>query len=92
MAYCFLTRLNVGDYEAWKPMFNQDGPGARAAAKQHTLLRDADSPGEVFILVEFDTEAKAREGREKLVASGVLERFPDKDLPRIVEVAETKTR
>ena len=24
-----LTRINVGDYDTWKPLFDQDHPGAR---------------------------------------------------------------
>jgi hypothetical protein len=39
-----LTRINVGDYERWKPMFDQDAPGTRAAATGHRILRDADEP------------------------------------------------
>jgi hypothetical protein len=42
-----LTRINVGDYERWKPMFDQDTPGTRAEAKGHRILRNADEPNEV---------------------------------------------
>ena len=90
MAY-FLTRLNVGDYDAWKPQFDSDGPGARKGAAGHRLFRNADNPAEVFILVEFATVEDARAGREKLLASGVLDRFADKDLPRIVEQSDAAT-
>jgi hypothetical protein len=90
MAY-FLTRLNVGDYDAWKPNFDQDGPGARSSGKGHRLFRNVDSPGEVFILVEFSSVEDAKAGREKLVASGVLDRFADKDMPKIVEESEAIT-
>jgi hypothetical protein len=90
MAY-FLTRLNVGDYDSWKPMFDQDGPGARRDAKGHRLFRNVDDPGEVYILVEFGTAEEAKEGRERLLASGVLDRFEDKSGPTIVEEAEAVT-
>jgi hypothetical protein len=90
MAY-FLTRLNVGDYNVWKPNFDSDGPGARKGAIGHRLFRNADNPAEVFILVEFASVEDAREGREKLMASGVLHRFADKDLPRIVEESDAVT-
>lgn len=83
-----LTRINVGDYERWKPMFDQDQPGARAEAKGHRILRNADDPGEVFVLIEYASTAQAKAGREKLLASGVLDRFEDKTLPTILEVAE----
>ncbi len=85
----FLTRLNVGDYDAWKPMFDEDGPGARRSAKGHRIFRNVDKPGEVFLLVEFDSADDAKEGRARLLASGVLDRFPDKTEPVIIEEAET---
>jgi hypothetical protein len=84
----FLTRLSVGDYDAWKPMFDEDGPGARRSAKGHRIFRNVDNPNEVFLLVEFDSSDDAKEGRSRLLASGVLDRFPDKTEPVIIEEAE----
>jgi hypothetical protein len=84
----FLTRLNVGDYDAWKPMFDEDGPGARRSAKGHRIFRTVDVPGEVFILVEFDSPDDAKAGRARLLASGILDRFPDRTEPAIIEEAE----
>ena len=84
----FLTRLNVGDYDAWKPMFDEDGPGARRSAVGHRLLRSVDDPGVVYILVEFATVDDAKEGRARLVGSGVLDRFSDKTEPVIIEESE----
>jgi heme-degrading monooxygenase HmoA len=86
-----LTRINVGDYERWKPMFDQDTPGARGGAKGHRLLRNADEPNEVFIMVEFSSADEAKAGREKLVASGVLDRFEDRTDPKVLEEAEQVT-
>jgi hypothetical protein len=86
-----LTRLNVGDYDAWKAMFDKDEPGARRDAKGYRILRSVENPGEVTILVEFDSEDGARAGRERLLASGVLDRFSDKDPPKLVEEAESHT-
>jgi hypothetical protein len=83
-----VTRINVGDYDTWKPMFDKDDPGARQAAKGHTVLRGVDDPNEVFVVVEFASPEDAKAGREKILASGVLDRFPDKDLPKVVEEAE----
>ena len=85
----FLTRLNVGDYDTWRPMFDEDGPGARRSAKGHRLFRNVDNPGEVFILVEFASAHDARIGRERLLSSGVLDRFPDKTDPVVIEEAES---
>lgn len=84
----FLTRLRVGDYDAWKPNFDEDGPGARRAAQGHRIFRNADDPGEVFILVEFESADDAREGRERLLTSGILERFADRTDPVVLEEAE----
>jgi hypothetical protein len=83
-----LTRIKVGDYDAWKPQFDQDVPRARAAAKGWRVFRSVDDPGEVFVLVEFESADEAREGRERLLGSGVLDRFSDKTGPTLVEVAE----
>ena len=86
----FLTRLNVRNYDAWKPNFDEDGPGARRDAKGHRIFRSIDNPSEVYILVEFATADAARAARERLVASGVLDRFQDKSLPVIVEEADSR--
>jgi hypothetical protein len=86
-----VTRVQVGDYEAWKQMFDSDPPGARRAARSHRVLRSVEDPGEVHIQVEFDSAEEARAARERLVASGVLERFPDHTGPTLVEEAETVT-
>lgn len=87
-----LTRLKVGDYDAWKPQFDLDLPRVRASAKGYRVFRSADDPGEVFIQVEFATTQEARAARERLLASGVLDRFADKSGPTVVEVAETVVR
>jgi len=84
-----LTRINVGDYDAWKPQFDKDVPGARRDAKSHRIFRNVADPGEVFIQVEFASADDAQAGRERLLASGVLDRFSDKAGPAIVEEAET---
>jgi len=86
-----LTRIQVGDYDAWKPMFDKDEPGARRSAKGYRILRSVDNPGEVTLLIEFASVDDAKVGRERLLASGVLDRFADKDLPKIVEEAEAHT-
>jgi hypothetical protein len=83
-----LTRINVGDYDAWKPMFDQDLPGARRSATGYRLFRNSDDPNEVFIQVEFDSADEAIAARERLLSSGVLDRFPDKTGPTVVEEAE----
>ncbi len=83
-----VTRINVGNYDQWKPMFDQDKPGTRSEATSHRILRNADAPNEVFIIIEFDSADRARAARDKLLASGVLDRFEDKDDPKVFEYAE----
>jgi hypothetical protein len=87
MAFIF-TRINVGDYDRWKPMFEQDAPGARSEAKGHRILRNPDAPNEVLLMIEYRSIQDAKVGRDKLIASGVLDRFDDKDNPKVFEHAE----
>lgn len=83
-----VTRIQVGDYDTWKQLFDQDVPGARRTARGFRILRNVDDPNEVFVQVEFDSTDEARAARERLIASGVLDRFDDKTMPRVVEEAE----
>jgi hypothetical protein len=87
-----LTRLDVGDYDAWKPQFDKDTPGTRRSAVGHRLFRNSENPNEVFIQVEFDRTEEAHAARQRLLASGVLDRFRDKTGPTVVEEAETVRR
>ena len=88
MTYIF-TRVDVGEYEAWKPMFDADPPGARKAARGHRVFRGLENPNEVFVQVEFESPEDAQAAREKLVASGVLARFDDTTGPTVAEEAES---
>jgi len=87
-----LTRIGVGDYEAWKPLFDLDAPGTRATATGHRLFRNVENPNEVFIQVGFDSADQAFAARERLVRSGVLDRFADRSGPTVVEEAESIAR
>jgi hypothetical protein len=82
-----ITRIQVGDYDAWRPMFDQDRPGARRKAKVQRVFRGLDDPNQVFILLEFASVEDANEARGRLVASGVLDRFEDKHGPNVVQEA-----
>jgi hypothetical protein len=84
-----LTRIRVDDYDAWKPMFDSDPPGARTRAKGHRILRSADDPNDLFLQVEFASADDAHAARERLLASGVLERVTVKAGPAVAEEAET---
>jgi hypothetical protein len=83
-----MTRIDVGDYDSWKQLFDQDVPRAREAAKGYRIFRNAENLGEVFIQVEFASVDDARTGRDRLLASGVLDRFGDRSGPTVVEEAE----
>jgi hypothetical protein len=80
-----ITRIQVGDYDAWRPMFDQDRPGAREKASVQRVFRDIDDPNHVFIFLEFASVDDANEARLRLVESGVLDRFADKNGPTVVQ-------
>lgn len=87
-----LTRIQVGDYHAWKPMFDADVPGTRRSATGHRVFRGLEDPNEVFIQLEFASVDEATAARDRLLASGVLDRFVDRTGPTVVEEAETVSR
>jgi hypothetical protein len=87
MAAFIITRIQTGDYDRWRPMFDQDKPKAREKAKLQRVFRVADDTNEVFILLEFDSLEDAQEARQRLVDSGVLDRFEDTHGPNVVEEA-----
>ena len=88
MSAAIITRIQTGDYETWRPMFDQDRPQARVKAKVKRVFRDVDDPNHVFIFLEFDSLDDAEESRQRLLASGVLDRFEDKHGPSVVEEAQ----
>ncbi len=83
-----MTRIEVGDYDAFKPLFDLDSPGTRRTALGHRLFRGVENPNEVFIQVHFESAEEAAAARERLVRSGVLDRFSDLSGPTVVEEAE----
>ena len=84
MTAFIITRIQTGDYERWRPMFDQDKPRAREKAQIQRVLRGVDDPNEVFIYLEYASLEDANEARARLVSSGVLERFDDKHGPTVV--------
>jgi hypothetical protein len=87
MSAFIITRIQVGDYDAWRPMFDQDRPQAREKAKVQRVFRGVDDPNQVFIFLEFASLDDANEARLRLVESGVLDRFEDKHGPNVVQEA-----
>jgi hypothetical protein len=84
-----ITRIHVGDYDAWRPMFDQDRPRAREKAKVQRVFRAVEDPDHVFIHLEFDSVDDAQEARHRLLESGVLDRFEDKHGPNVVVEADS---
>jgi hypothetical protein len=66
-------------------MFDQDRPRARETAKVQRVFRDVADPNHVFIFLEFASVEDAEEARQRLVESGVLDRFDDKEGPNVIQ-------
>jgi hypothetical protein len=69
-------------------MFDLDAPQTRRTALGYRLFRSIENPSEVFIQVEFDSTEEAASARQRLLTSGVLDRFRDKTGPTLIEEAE----
>ena len=82
-----MTRVQTGDYDAWRPMFDQDRPRGREKATGQRVFRSVDDPNQVFIFLEFDSVDDAQEARRRVLESGVLDRFEDKHGPNVLEEA-----
>jgi histidinol-phosphate/aromatic aminotransferase/cobyric acid decarboxylase-like protein len=85
VAAFIITRIHVGDYDTWRPMFDQDRPRAREKATEVRVFRRVDDPHHVFVFLEFASRNDADEARRRLEESGVLERFADRHGPNVVE-------
>ena len=83
-----ITRIDVGDYDTWRALFDKDVPRAREKARTTRVLRMVDDPNHVFVYLEFASVEDAQEARGRLVASGVLDRFEDKHGPNVVVDAD----
>jgi hypothetical protein len=79
-----ITRIQTGDYETWRSLFDQDVPRAREKAQARRVLRSVDDPNEVFVYLEFASVDDAQEARDRLVSSGVLDRFEDTHGPNVL--------
>ncbi len=87
MTAFIITRIHVGDYDAWRPMFDQDLPRAREKATAQRVFQSADDPNQVFVYLEFETLEDANEAKRRVVESGVLDRFEDKHGPNVLQEA-----
>jgi hypothetical protein len=89
-----VMNFEVDDYDTWKAMFDEDPAGRRqSGATGHVVSRAADNPNEGFIRVEFPSVEQAKAFRERLLASGALERsgMRLKMGPTVAEVDDATT-
>jgi hypothetical protein len=85
------ARVQVDDFDAWKPLFDQDIPHAREKALGWTLYRGTEDPNEVFIRVDFASVGDATEARDRVLSSGVLDRLRDHYGPVVIQEADSQT-
>lgn len=85
MSGFIITRIQTGDYDAWRSMFDQDRPHAREKATATRVFRRVDAPNHVFVFLEFASVAEAEEAHRRVVESGVLARFEEKHRPKLLE-------
>jgi hypothetical protein len=83
-----LGHFDVGDYDAWKPMFDSDPAGRKQGGKGHRVLRSVENPSEVFVSVEFPSVDEAKAFKERLLASSALDRVDVKLQPTIAELVD----
>jgi hypothetical protein len=83
-----LGHFNVGDYDAWKKMFDSDPAGRAKLGKGHRVYRSVADPSDVFVAVDFGSADDAATFREGLLASGALDNVTIKTEPTVVEQAE----
>ena len=84
MSAFIITRIQTRDYDSWRPMFDQDHPRAREKAVLQRIFRNSDDPNEVFVYLEYRSLEEANEARDRLVSSGVLNRFADVQGPNVL--------
>jgi len=80
------------DYDEWKAVFDADPVGrAEGGVKSHSIARGVDNPNDIFVTLEFASADDAKSFRDRLLASGALDRVNVKTPPTVVEAMETRT-
>jgi hypothetical protein len=87
MAFMFL-HFQLDNYDEWKQVFDSDPADRKSVAKGHQIFRGVENPGDVFLAVEYASVDDAKSVRDRLSQSDVLDRFPPKTGPTIVDVEE----
>lgn len=85
MSAFIITRIQVGDYDTWRALYDRDVPRTREKATAQRVFRRVDDPSHVFVFLEFASAEDAEEASGRLEASGVLDRFEDRHGPNVVE-------
>ena len=81
------TRIQTGDYDSGGRCSTRTSRVHEKAQVQR-VLRSVDDPNEVSIYLGYGSLEDANEARERLVSSGVLDRFEDKHTPNVLVDAE----
>jgi hypothetical protein len=84
MTAFIITRIQTGGYDRWRPMFDQDQPRTREKAVGQRVLRRTNDRNEVFIYLEYPSPEDAKDARDRLVSSSVLDRFDDTHGPNLL--------
>jgi hypothetical protein len=88
-----VLNFETDDYDAWKSMFDSDPAGRKQSGTGHTVSRNADNPNDVFVRVDFASVDDARAFRDRLLASGALDRAGTtlKMGPTVIDPVESVT-
>jgi hypothetical protein len=88
-----VLNFETDDYDSWKTMFDSDPAGRKQSGTGHTISRNADNPNDVFVRVDFASVDDARAFRDRLVASGALNRsgMTVKMGPTVIDPVENVT-
>jgi hypothetical protein len=80
--------FDTGGYDAWKQMFDSDPAGRAQSGQGHRVFRSVADPDRVFISVEFASADEAKSFRERLLASGALDRVTVATEPTVAELVD----
>lgn len=84
-----LVRHRVEDYAKWKSVFDEHGSSREAnGSKGGYLLRNADDPNELVIILEWDDLAKMRQFTESDDLKEAMRRAGVADMPDIYFLEE----
>ena len=79
-----LVRHKVRDYAHWKPFFDaDDAKRQQAGLRVQSVMRNADDPQELVILMEVDDLGKAREFSQSPGLREIMEKAGVVDKPDI---------